>query len=97
MAQAALTQAAIKAVKILKDEGIDLKVIHQSGKQDFELVKDAYQNMGIDADVSAFIDDMASAYQRSTARTIQMRRHYAVRAFGFWDTGYHGALSPCHG
>jgi UDP-N-acetylglucosamine--N-acetylmuramyl-(pentapeptide) pyrophosphoryl-undecaprenol N-acetylglucosamine transferase len=49
-------------LKILKDEGIDIKVIHQSGKQDFELVKDAYRNMDMDADVSAFIDDMASAY-----------------------------------
>lgn len=57
-----INKAAVKALKILKDEGIDIKVIHQSGKQDFELVKDAYQNMDIDADVSAFIDDMASAY-----------------------------------
>ncbi len=57
-----INTAAVKALKILKDEGIDIKVIHQSGKKDFELVKDAYKNMDIDADVSAFIDDMASAY-----------------------------------
>ena len=57
-----INKAAAQAVKILKDEGITLKVIHQSGKQDFEQVKDAYQKLGIDADVNAFIDDMASAY-----------------------------------
>jgi UDP-N-acetylglucosamine--N-acetylmuramyl-(pentapeptide) pyrophosphoryl-undecaprenol N-acetylglucosamine transferase len=57
-----VNMATVKALKILKDEGTLLKVIHQSGKQDFELVKEAYHNMGIDADVSAFIDDMSSAY-----------------------------------
>jgi UDP-N-acetylglucosamine--N-acetylmuramyl-(pentapeptide) pyrophosphoryl-undecaprenol N-acetylglucosamine transferase len=57
-----INTAAVKAVKILKDEGVALTVIHQSGKQDFELVKDAYLHMGVNADVSAFIDDMASAY-----------------------------------
>jgi UDP-N-acetylglucosamine--N-acetylmuramyl-(pentapeptide) pyrophosphoryl-undecaprenol N-acetylglucosamine transferase len=57
-----INKAAAKAVKILKDEGIALKVIHQSGKQDFEGVKDAYQHMAIDVDVRDFIDDMASAY-----------------------------------
>ena len=57
-----INKAAVQAVKILQHEGTLLKVIHQSGKQDFEQVKDAYQKLGIDADVSAFIDDMASAY-----------------------------------
>ena len=57
-----INKAAAQAVKILKHEGTLLKVIHQSGEQDFEQVKDAYQKMGIEADVSAFIDDMASAY-----------------------------------
>jgi UDP-N-acetylglucosamine--N-acetylmuramyl-(pentapeptide) pyrophosphoryl-undecaprenol N-acetylglucosamine transferase len=57
-----INTAAVKALKILKDEGVAIKVIHQSGNQDFELVKDAYDHMGMDVDVSAFIDDMASAY-----------------------------------
>jgi UDP-N-acetylglucosamine--N-acetylmuramyl-(pentapeptide) pyrophosphoryl-undecaprenol N-acetylglucosamine transferase len=57
-----INKAAAKALKILRDEGVALSVIHQSGKQDFELVKNTYQHMGMDVDVRDFIDDMASAY-----------------------------------
>jgi UDP-N-acetylglucosamine--N-acetylmuramyl-(pentapeptide) pyrophosphoryl-undecaprenol N-acetylglucosamine transferase len=57
-----INKAATKAVKILKDEGVTIKVLHQSGSEDFESVRDAYAYMGVDANVSAFIDDMASAY-----------------------------------
>jgi len=57
-----INKAAAKALALLKSDGITMKVIHQSGKQDYQWVKDAYLTMGIDADVNAFIDDMASAY-----------------------------------
>ncbi len=40
----------------------DIKVIHQTGEKDFEVVKNAYAGYGIDAGVLRFIDDMAGAY-----------------------------------
>ncbi len=61
-----INRAAVGAVKILKDSGVHLSVIHQCGPRDYAWVKDAYQKMGLHADVSAFIDDMAWAY--SSAR-----------------------------
>jgi len=40
-------------------------VIHQSGAADEEMVRQAYMEKGIRAEVSAFIDDMAAAYRRA--------------------------------
>ena len=40
----------------------DIKVIHQTGNKDFDLVKNAYAEYGIEARVLRFIDDMAGAY-----------------------------------
>lgn len=40
-------------------------VTHQSGKRDFDCVKDAYKKNGIEAEVYQFIDDMSEAYSRA--------------------------------
>lgn len=40
----------------------NIKVRHQTGKGNTEAVHQAYQALGIDAEVSDFIDDMAAAY-----------------------------------
>lgn len=40
----------------------NIKVRHQTGKGNAEAVRQAYQALGIDAEVSDFIDDMAAAY-----------------------------------
>lgn len=66
-----INRAATGSVKILKDEGMKLGVTHQCGPQDYAWVKDEYRKMGMDADVSAFIDDMARAY--GTARLVVSR------------------------
>src|SRR6185312_10598428 len=39
-----------------------IRVIHQTGKNDLELVKKAYADREFPADVREFIDDMAGAY-----------------------------------
>ncbi|HVN72225.1 MAG TPA: UDP-N-acetylglucosamine--N-acetylmuramyl-(pentapeptide) pyrophosphoryl-undecaprenol N-acetylglucosamine transferase, partial [Desulfomonilia bacterium] len=57
-----INKTAAEAIQLLKSQGINIKVVHQSGKQDYQQVKDAYREMGIDADVKDFIDDMASVY-----------------------------------
>ncbi len=46
----------------LKDR---VKVVHQTGAADEQLVAKGYLDIGIDADVRAFIEDMSSAYQRA--------------------------------
>src|SRR6185295_7942488 len=43
-------------------EEIRPDVLHQTGQHNFEETVQAYRSRGIDADVRAFIDDMASAY-----------------------------------
>lgn len=62
---AAVNQAFIKAVAILKDKGKDLGIIHQTGEMDYQHVKEEYTRMGIQADVHAFVRDMAAAYGRA--------------------------------
>ena len=43
----------------LKDR---VRIVHQTGERDLEMVKKAYAGQGIAADVRAFIVDMVSAY-----------------------------------
>lgn len=40
----------------------DIKVIHQTGSKDVDLVQEQYQKAGIDAQVAAFFQDMADLY-----------------------------------
>lgn len=58
-----INRASTKALQILRDEGVSIKVIHQTGKQDFEAVRDAYERLGLVVDVRDFIDDMAAVYR----------------------------------
>lgn len=39
--------------------------IHQTGRSEFEQVRDSYSKMGFDADVSAFYDDMPALYAQA--------------------------------
>ena len=41
------------------------RVIHQTGKDDEQSVKTAYASLGLDAEVSAFFDDMARVYREA--------------------------------
>ncbi|WP_320172630.1 undecaprenyldiphospho-muramoylpentapeptide beta-N-acetylglucosaminyltransferase [Maridesulfovibrio sp.] len=60
----AINEAVCAALPPLKDAGISLT--HQTGKADFETVRTAYENIGMDAQrVSPFIHDMAAAYSRA--------------------------------
>jgi len=46
-------------------ENKNIFVIHQTGKKDYNYVKDLYSDNGINAQVLTFIDDMADAYGKS--------------------------------
>lgn len=41
------------------------KITHQTGQAEVESVKAAYENLGVEAEVTAFIDDMPAAYAQA--------------------------------
>ncbi|MEW6266474.1 MAG: undecaprenyldiphospho-muramoylpentapeptide beta-N-acetylglucosaminyltransferase [Thermodesulfobacteriota bacterium] len=58
----AINLAAVEAVRLLKTRLSSLEVIHQTGENDFETVKSAYETMGLEAEVRPFFQDMARLY-----------------------------------
>jgi UDP-N-acetylglucosamine--N-acetylmuramyl-(pentapeptide) pyrophosphoryl-undecaprenol N-acetylglucosamine transferase len=60
----ALNQALPKAVEALSNREL-INVRHQAGKGKAEQVIAAYQQIGFSAEVSEFIDDIATAYQQA--------------------------------
>ncbi|MFO7986716.1 MAG: undecaprenyldiphospho-muramoylpentapeptide beta-N-acetylglucosaminyltransferase [Desulfatiglandaceae bacterium] len=61
----AINQVFVAALQSLREEGRSLKVLHQTGTQDYERVKADYMHRGLSGDVFPFIDDMAAAYARA--------------------------------
>ena len=61
----AVNMAVISALKELKEVGLIPFVIHQTGKEALGKVIDDYYTLGLDGEVKAFIEDMASAYARA--------------------------------
>lgn len=57
----AINEAIPEAINKLGDK---VCVIHQTGNADLAKVQQTYQANGIDADVRAYIDDMASVYEK---------------------------------
>ncbi|MFH1138918.1 MAG: undecaprenyldiphospho-muramoylpentapeptide beta-N-acetylglucosaminyltransferase [Pseudomonadota bacterium] len=62
----ALNQAAVEAVRLLSAQGLRPGVIHQTGTEDFETVKKAYDNLGVAAEVKPFFQDMERAYREAS-------------------------------
>ncbi len=68
----AINQAVMAMLPLLKDWPQPPQILHQTGEEDFEMVRQAYQEAGFDPQqVVPFIDDMACAY--SEARLIICR------------------------
>ena len=61
----AINQAMIVSAAGLKAKIPGLHVIHQTGERDYNDVQTAYQQMGLSAEVSKFIDDMPAAFARA--------------------------------
>lgn len=61
----AINRAFIKALKKIKDMGRAPRIIHQTGQPDFESAVKGYREMGIEADVRPFINDMHAAYRQA--------------------------------
>lgn len=61
----AINKAVLSALRKLKEGGFLPFVIHQTGSQDLKEVIADYHTLGIDGEVTAFIEDMAAAYTRA--------------------------------
>lgn len=58
--------AVIAAVTALRSEFGAWKILHQTGAEDCERTRRAYQDLGIDHDVQEFFTDMGSIYRQAT-------------------------------
>ncbi len=60
-----LNIGVVGAFKIYGKSVINLNIVHQTGEADEELVRSAYREMGLAAEVAPFIDDVAAALHRA--------------------------------
>jgi UDP-N-acetylglucosamine--N-acetylmuramyl-(pentapeptide) pyrophosphoryl-undecaprenol N-acetylglucosamine transferase len=55
----------LEAMEILAGEQVAVRLIHQTGTADEEMVRQGYGRIGTPAEVSAFIQDMADTYRQA--------------------------------
>jgi len=56
----------LEALTLLKEQKSVIKIIHQTGKSDFNRVKSGYDELGFNVEVESFIYDMAEAYKKAS-------------------------------
>jgi UDP-N-acetylglucosamine--N-acetylmuramyl-(pentapeptide) pyrophosphoryl-undecaprenol N-acetylglucosamine transferase len=61
----AINVAIMQVIPMLQAQLRGFHLIHQTGQNDFEAVRDAVSSSGISAEVSPFIDDMPTAFSRA--------------------------------
>lgn len=61
----ALNLRMVEAASHLGPIADDVRIVHQTGEADEEIVRKAYAEQGTSAEVSAFIEDMSAAYRRA--------------------------------
>jgi len=61
----AINQAAIEAIPEVQRQLPTLRMIHQTGERDYNQVQAAYSRAGVSAEVSAFIDNMPTAFAQA--------------------------------
>jgi len=62
---AGINRAVVEGLPYLHDVRDSLRIIHQTGTHDLDMVHDAYAAHGISGDVVPFIHDMASVYSEA--------------------------------
>lgn len=62
----AINTAFLDAAEYLTDVWGDMRVVHQSGAEGYELAQSSYRRKGLKVEVASFIDDMAAAYAASS-------------------------------
>lgn len=60
-----LNETVPAAIARLKESGIPVKAIHQTGSKELERVRDVYQDSGIQAEVADFFADMGEKYAKA--------------------------------
>ncbi len=60
-----INRAFVEALERLREKGIRVTVIHQTGQMDFDRTMEDYRAKGLSGQVVSFIEDMASAYRRA--------------------------------
>ncbi len=55
----------LEAAEVLVAQGRPVRIIHQTGTADEATVREGYRRIGVEAEVSAFIRDMAGVYRRA--------------------------------
>lgn len=60
-----INKAVCDMLPMLVEQKESIHFIHQTGKNDVDFVKAAYQKLGFNADVSEFISDMDAAYREA--------------------------------
>lgn len=61
----AVNELMVGAAVILRDRQVPISIVHQTGKLSEDETRRGYEAAGIDADVRAFITDMASEYRNA--------------------------------
>jgi len=61
----AMNECVVKSVEMLSNEAWKLNVVHQTGERDYNVVRDAYRERSVSAEVFAFIEDMPQAFVRA--------------------------------
>jgi UDP-N-acetylglucosamine--N-acetylmuramyl-(pentapeptide) pyrophosphoryl-undecaprenol N-acetylglucosamine transferase len=61
----AINTAMVGALPFLKQMGVGLEIVHQTGEKDCSEVAAAYRQAGVEARVMPFISDMAAEYARA--------------------------------
>ncbi len=56
-----INRAVCEALPALSSSGVTLRIRHQTGTEDEPWVREAYQHAGVEAEVSAFIEEMPAA------------------------------------
>lgn len=61
----AVNEAVLGSLPLLEKEALPLKIIHQTGERDYDAVRRGYQELGVRAEVEAFIDDVPGAFAKA--------------------------------
>jgi UDP-N-acetylglucosamine--N-acetylmuramyl-(pentapeptide) pyrophosphoryl-undecaprenol N-acetylglucosamine transferase len=62
---AAINDCVVRSLPLLADKVKQVRFIHQTGERDYNIVRQAYQERGLSAEVHAFVDDVPGAFARA--------------------------------
>lgn len=61
----AINDCVVRTLALLPTEAGRLRVVHQTGERDYNAVQEAYQKLGLAAEICPFIEDMPQAFARA--------------------------------